>query len=90
MTNLLTKNPGSFRDPAGHVYEYNDEIFRLVSEAGRKQYELISKQGVIESSISNGYLIPSKEITQLDFPKPTQCAYSLKHIKIPYISYPYE
>ncbi len=90
MINTITKNAGSFRDPAGHVYEHNNQIFRLVNEAGRKQYEFIAHQGIIESSIAKGYLIPSKEIAPLELAESHNCAYVLEHRKIPYISYPYE
>lgn len=91
MIESLTKNSGSFRDPAGYVYEYDNKIYRLINEIGRKEYEHISQQGIFNSAIAAGYLIASKEIDSTKWPADAKgCAYLLEHERIPYVSYPYE
>lgn len=87
----MTPNKGSFRDPAGTVYEDNDRVYRLVSEFGRQHYEFIAQQKIIAESISEGYLIPSRELPRVDWPLGSEAsAYVLEHSRVPYVSYPYE
>ena len=46
----LLKNSGSFRDPAGQIYEYDNRIIRIVKKFGKERYELIKKKNIIEES----------------------------------------
>ena len=36
--NAIKIDQGSFRDPAGKIFYYNDRIFRLLSEEGIKRF----------------------------------------------------
>lgn len=86
-----TINKGSFRDPAGAIYEDNGRVYRFVSEFGRQQYEFIVQQKIIENAVAAGYLIPTRELPQDSWPIEGEgSAYVLEHRQIPYISYPYE
>jgi hypothetical protein len=51
----LLKNPGSFRDPSGQIYKYNNRIIRVVKEFGKRKYEYIKDKGLIEESIKNNF-----------------------------------
>ena len=87
----LLQNPGSFRDPSGHVYKYNNRIIRIVKNFGKKRYEFIKEKNLIEESIKNNFLINTKEIeNEFKNLKSDDCCYFLEHEKLDYISYPYE
>lgn len=87
----LLKNPGSFRDPAGQVFNYNNRIIRVVKKFGKKRYDYIKDKDVISESIKKKFLIPTKDVTgEFKEAKINDCIYFLEHQKIDYISYPYE
>ncbi len=89
--NHLKKNSGSFRDPAGEVYHYNDRIIRIIKQKGKSRYEYIKKNNLIKESVEKNFLIESKEIENKfdNFSSGENC-YFIEHEKIDYISYPYE
>ena len=90
MTNII-KNQGSFKDPAGNIYEYNGRIIRKVTKFGKLRYEFIKNSGILQSSIDNGYLVDTKEILDLKNERIFfDSEYLLEHKVINYISYPYE
>ena len=60
----LLKNSGSFRDPAGQIYEYNNRIIRIVKKFGKERYELIKEKNIIEESINKNFLINTKDVTE--------------------------
>ena len=87
----LLQNPGSFRDPSGHVYKYNNRIIRIVKNFGKKRYEFIKEKNLIEESVKNNFLINTKEIeNEFKNLKSENYCYFLEHEKLDYISYPYE
>ena len=53
----LLKNPGSFRDPAGQIYNYNNRIIRIIKKFGKDRYDAIKQSGIIEESINKNFLI---------------------------------
>ncbi len=87
----LLKNPGSFRDPAGQVFNFNDRIIRVIHKFGKERYDYIKNKNIISESINQNFLIPTKEVTE-EFKdlKSEDNIYFLEHQKIDYISYPYE
>ncbi len=87
----LLRNPGSFRDPSGHVYKYNNRIIRVVKNFGKKRYEFIKEKNLLNESIKSNFLIHTKEIENefTNFKSKDFC-YFLEHEKLDYISYPYE
>ena len=87
----LLRNPGSFRDPSGHVYKYNNRIIRVVKNFGKKRYEFIKEKNLLKESIKSNFLIHTKEIENefTNFKSKDFC-YFLEHEKLDYISYPYE
>ena len=87
----LLKNPGSFRDPAGQVFNFNDRIIRVIHKFGKERYDHIKNTNIISESVNQNFLIPTKEVTE-EFKdlKSEDNIYFLEHQKIDYISYPYE
>ena len=89
--NRINKNPGSYKDPAGSIYNYDGRILRSVKNQGRKRYEFIKKNKILDLSIKNKFLIETKEANELKTePEFYDSSYVLEHECIPYISYPYE
>ncbi len=87
----LLKNPGSFRDPAGQVFDYENRIIRIVKKSGKERYQYLRDNNIIKESIDKGFLIQTKDVTDefKNFDIDDACYY-LEHKKINYISYPYE
>ena len=56
------RNAGSYRDPAGHVYEDAGRIFRTINERARTDYETVRDKGILASASQKGLLIESREI----------------------------
>lgn len=87
----LLKNSGSFRDPAGQVYDYNNRIIRIIKKFGKERYEYIKEKKIIEESISKNFLIKTKDVTnEFKNIKNDNDCYFLEHEKLDYVSYPYE
>lgn len=78
---------GSFRDPSGVVYSYKDEIYRQVNEVYRQDYDLLIQSGLYKALVSQGLLIPHKEI---DVGEASEVYKTIKPVQVPFISYPYE
>ena len=85
---------GSFKDPFGCVFYYNDKVYRTLTP---RVYELFAKwfeDGTIQKFIEAGHLIESrliaeKEVTGL--PEGTSPSAALiEQPKIEFITYPYE
>ncbi len=81
------RDPSSYRDPAGHVFHYDEEIYRTVTKLGAEDYVAL-KQSILELLIQQSWLIPTSEVDIGEHN--LNAEYLLKHEKIPFISYPYE
>ncbi|MCR9214677.1 MAG: class I SAM-dependent methyltransferase [Proteobacteria bacterium] len=89
--NKLVVEPGSFRDPKGRIYYENDDVYRLVSAAGRTEFEYVRNTGLFEELNEKRYLIKSEIVSKADwFPDAPDDSILLRHEKIPFVSYPYE
>lgn len=84
----MNRIKGSFRDPIGSVFEYDNRILRIVSKYGEEKY--LSIRNIIQDSIRNNFLIETSEINEEQLKKKFNCSFILEHKKIPFISYPYE
>ena len=85
------KDQGSFRDPAGYVFEYNKRIIRIIKKLGSFKFEEVISSNIIDESIKNNFLINTKNVTPefKNHVNDEDCIF-LEHQKIDYISYPYE
>ena len=85
----LLKNPGSFRDPAGQVFNYDNRIIRVIKKFGKKRYDYLKDKDIISESVNKKFLIPTKDVTdEFKSSKVDDDVYFLEHQKIDYISYP--
>lgn len=78
----------SFRDPAGHLFVRDDTLYRLVTEAGRADYELLMASGLARSLQADGWLVGHDEVDPST--ASGSAAYVLRPTRLPFISYPYE
>ncbi len=83
------RTAGSFRDPAGFVFEPDGTLYRQVNLAYRADYDRQVASGLDRSLIDEGWLIPHVEVD--DEPSDPRDAYRvLRPERVPFVSYPYE
>ena len=78
--------PGSFRDPAGYVFEQGGEFFRAVTSFGAPDYKATRDAGIFAEFSKKGWLVPIAE----EIVGASDTPYLLKIDRIPWITYPYE
>jgi ribosomal protein L11 methylase PrmA len=84
-------DPGSFRDPAGRVFEAGERIYRTISPTAAAAYEKARDSGVLRRYADAGTLIATTEIDDVGFClEDNSFAYVVEHPRVPQISYPYE
>jgi hypothetical protein len=80
--------PGSFRDPSGHLFLREGELYRQVNPVFREHYELMMSSGFYDAAVGRGILIRHEEV---DLPEGDGGAYKIiKPIQLEFISHPYE
>jgi ribosomal protein L11 methylase PrmA len=91
------RDPGSFRDPGGHVFQLGDRVVRAIYSAGMANYRSVEETGVLSELVEQGFLIPAREVSpqEIDYARlasprgDVPCA-AIEHPRIPLITYPYE
>ena len=87
----LLVDPGSFRDPSGHVYEKAGRIFRTVSEKAAEEYDFLRRDGLLRRFVEDGWIVDSEEVANTGLGEIGAAArYVIEHPRLPFISYPYE
>jgi ribosomal protein L11 methylase PrmA len=88
--------PGSFRDRDSRVVVGDDGVYRVLSERGAEDWRALSSSPLLERLTADGSLIATEEVqgpfgaahgTGL-LAEPV--AATLRHERIPFVSYPYE
>src|SRR5687768_11107127 len=87
--------PGSFRDPAGHLFVAEGTLYRRIEPAGREAYDRLMQSGLYDALVGDGLMVPHEEVggsVEQDPPHVPQAPGGLviKPERIPLISYPYE
>lgn len=81
----------SFRDPAGRMVSHGGIVYRVVTEAGRADYEGLMKSGLYDALRQKKLLVEHEEIEPGSLGAMAEgAAYVLKPRQLPFISYPYE
>lgn len=88
MTSLRA-DPGSFRDSAGRIFHHGGEVFRGLDEAGAADFEALEQTEFFRASTRSGLLAATEATADVRAPSPWDVA-TLRHERIPFISYPYE
>ena len=79
-----TRLPGSFRDPAGHVFVADGTLYRQIEPAGREGYDRLMQSGLYAALVADGLLLPHEDLGIRD------SGSVIRPERIPTISYPYE
>ena len=89
--NTFNFEPGSFRDPAGKIFYYNNKVFRILDFEGEKRFKFLEENNILKESIKKNFLIESNRINEQDLNlKETEKKTIIEHKKLNYISYPFE
>jgi SAM-dependent methyltransferase len=75
-----TRTPGSFRDPAGSVFRWQDRIVRSVHPDSIEEFEAFLATQTARAAVESGALVSTQRIEPLLF----------EHERIPFPSFPYE
>lgn len=84
---------GSYRDPAGRVYQRENRIFRTVTSQGAEAYAVLKESGFIRDLVLKGRLVPFSEapLNSLGDAVPHGDVIAiLEHERLSFISHPYE
>jgi len=84
---------GSFRDPSGFLFLYNNKLYRQINKRYKEHYKFCIESGLYGYLTKKNYLIPHIEVashTGLGLPWPEKCYRIIQPEMIPFVSYPYE
>lgn len=84
-------DPGSFRDPSGHVFHFGERILRTVRGGAAAEFEHVAASGFFDHPAVAPHVIsaqPARDITPASIDPAAR--HVLEHPRLPFISYPYE
>ncbi len=85
----LSRDKGSYRDPAGHIYHCDNRIFRTITTKGIDDYRAL-KGAFLDQLVEERWIVNTSEVSTGEFEVNEEFVYLLEHEKLPFISYPYE
>ena len=84
-----TKNPASYRDPAGFVFTSEGVVYRQVNNCFKEDFDHFISSGLYDKLTKENLLVPHEVVP--DFVHADEQAYLvIKPEQLPFISYPYE
>lgn len=84
-------DPGSFRDPSGHVYLLDGQVYRTVLRPAADAYEALCTSGLLDRLVRERWVVATEEVPHGTLAHVGDDAvHVLRHERIPFISYPYE
>ncbi len=87
----LIPDPASFRDPRGRIFIKNNRIFRLISDQGASDYQIVRDTNFLARMAGQNKTIEAREVDPAILETPElNPQYVLEHPFLPFISYPYE
>lgn len=89
---LVTDEPGSFRDPANAVIYLNGRVLRGLDTKALSGFRVVSSTKAFEDLLASGKIIGTRLLSEDEIPAEIVGRYAavLEHERIPFISYPYE
>jgi ribosomal protein L11 methylase PrmA len=89
MAGRAVARGGSFRDPAGVVFERDGVLLRQVNRSYEPHYRRLMDSGLYEALVADGRLVAHQEVAEpaLD---PGPAALVIRPERVPFVSYPYE
>lgn len=83
------KNPASYRDPAGYVFEENNLVYRQVNKVYAVHYDHFISSGLCKSLVQQKKVLSHIEVTK-NFNGDSHWYKTLLPEQLDFISYPYE
>lgn len=80
--------PGSFRDPAGHVFEVDGRLLRTITPGHAATWDAVVASGLLDDLMSRGLLVRHDELDPARAPEPAHAL--LAPERVPFVSHPYE
>ena len=90
MAPQAAAEPGSFRDPDSRVFRDGDTILRALSARGLEDWELLAATRFFVEAQEDGRIVRTERLEGASAPDGFPAAATLKHERVPFISYPYE
>ena len=81
--------PGSFRDPAGFVFERDGILYRQVDRSFGDRFDRFRDSGLLNELVETGLLVPHEDADPSLAAAPGAHAI-LRPQRVPFVSYPYE
>lgn len=89
--NAIRPLPGSFRDPAGRVYDVKGQIFRTIEAFFVPEFDFVESTGLLQRLVADRRLLPFERVETNDVPLFSRDAtYVLRVPRLRFVSYPYE
>ena len=89
--NAILRNAGSFRDPAGYVFEFNNHIYRAVTDTAVEDARAFLASDAFARLQAGRKLVRTQWIDRTLVPlAPVEASEILSHERVPFVSYPYE
>ena len=87
----LTFDDASFRDPSGNVLHYKNEIYRIINNNYKNEFDHFIKSGLYQKLVSENLIVEYNEDDAKQIKPNFSNFYKIiKQEKIHFISYPYE
>ena len=88
MTQAFNRNPASFRDPAGFVFEKDGIIYRYISKSYKKQYLHLTESGLQNLLNKRQLLLPFTVASHIEHD--SDCYAIIQPRPIPFLNYAWE
>lgn len=86
-----TAEAGSYRDPAGHVYTFEGQVYRTVLEPAAPAFDALRSSGLLDELQRDGWIVGTEEVPrEILGTVGTEAVHVVRHQRVPFISYPYE
>jgi ribosomal protein L11 methylase PrmA len=83
--------PGSYRDPAGHVFEYRGEIFRSINRVAQGDFSAFLDSVSFRDLRAQSAVVGTEPVERAEVPVALEDdARLVRHERVPFVSYPYE
>lgn len=86
----LKRHAGSFRDPAGGVFEADGRIYRSVTARGAEAFAAAKDAGLLDDLVEKGMLVPYAQVPRSPADRDAGMVHLLEHPRLDTISHPYE
>ena len=91
MGNETRRDPGSFRDPSGHIHQLDGRIYRTVTDHAIEEFEFVRDSGFYARMVEAGKVVAATPVDDATHQRVDPSArVVVEHPKLPIVSYPYE